>query len=80
MRIATAKDLRQKTAALLTDVRRGQEIVITYRGKQVAVLSPLQKTAHRDLGLAGFGMWRGRGDMRSVERWLRNLRRPRYGR
>ena len=80
MKTASAKDLRQKTAALLTDVRKGQEIIITYRGKQVAVLAPLHKAAHRDLSPAGFGMWRGRGDMRSVERWLRKLRRPRYAR
>ena len=80
MKIATARDLRQKTAALLTDVRRGQEIVITYRGRQIAVLAPLEKASTRDFLPAGFGMWRGRRDMRNVERWLKNLRRARYGR
>jgi prevent-host-death family protein len=37
VKTATAKDLRQKTAALLEEVRRGQPIVTTYRGKSIAV-------------------------------------------
>jgi prevent-host-death family protein len=61
MHTATAKDLRQKTSELLDSVRRGREVVITYRGKQIAVLAPLP---------IAFGMWRRRGDMRDVKRWL----------
>ena len=78
MKTATAKDLRQKTAALLEEVRRGQPVVITYRGKSVAVLTPVKKAQRKTLHPAGFGMWRGRKDMRSVEKWLSKLRRPRY--
>ena len=78
MKTATAKDLRQKTAALLDEVRRGQAVIITYRGKSVAVLSPVKKTTRKTLHPAGFGIWRGRKDMRSAEKWLSKLRRPRY--
>ena len=39
VKTATAKDLRQKTAALLDEVRRGQAVEITYRGKSIAVLA-----------------------------------------
>lgn len=78
MKTATAKDLRQKTAALLDEVRRGQPVVITYRGKSIAVLAPLEKAQRKNLYPAGFGMWRDRKDMRSVEKWLSKLRRPRY--
>jgi len=80
MRIATAKDLRQKTAALLAEVRRGQRVTITYRGKSVAVLAPVEKTERKDLNPIGFGLWRDRQEMRSVEKWLRHLRAPRYTR
>ena len=80
MKTATAKDLRQKTAALLDEVRRGQPVVITYRGKSIAVLAPLEKAGRKSLQPAGFGMWRDRKEMRSVEKWLSKLRRPRYTR
>jgi prevent-host-death family protein len=49
MGTATAKDLRQRTSALLDTVRRGQEVVITYRGKRIAVLAPLNQTADEEL-------------------------------
>ena len=80
MKTATAKDLRQKTAALLEEVRRGQSVVITYRGKSIAVLAPVKKAERKSLHTAGFGMWRDRKDMRSVEKWLSKLRQPRYTR
>jgi len=78
VKTATAKDLRQKTAALLDEVRRGQEVVITFRGKSVAVLAPVKNTKRKGLNPVGFGMWQNRKDIRSVEKWLRSLRQPRY--
>jgi prevent-host-death family protein len=80
VKTATAKDLRQKTAALLDEVRRGQAVVITYRGKSIAVLAPVKKAGRKNLHLAGYGMWRDRKDMRSVEKWLSKVRQPRYKR
>ena len=80
MRIATAKDLRQKTSALLDTVSRGQEVIITYRGKRIAVLSPLDRIAHKELKPIAFGMWRRRRDMRDVTRWLDSRRMPRFPR
>jgi prevent-host-death family protein len=80
MRTATAKDLRQRTSALLDTVRRGQEIIITYRGKRVAVLAPLDRIAHKDLKPIGFSMWRRRRDRRDVTRWLGSRRAPRFPR
>ena len=78
MKTATTKDLRQKTTALLDEVRRGQPVVITHGGKSIAVLAPVKKAERKSLYPAGFGMWRDRKDMRSVEKWLSKLRRPRY--
>jgi prevent-host-death family protein len=77
MRTATAKDLRQKTSELLDNVRRGREVVITYRGKQVAVLAPLDRMTHKELTPTAFGMWRRRRDMRDVKRWLDSRRASR---
>ena len=80
MRTATAKDLRQRTSTLLDSVRRGQEVVITYRGKQIAVLAPLDRIVHKKLTPIAFGMWRRRRDMRDVKRWLDRCRGPRLPR
>ena len=80
MRTATARDLRQKTSALLDTVRRGQEVVITYRGKRIAVLAPLDRIADKELTPVAFGMWRRRRDMRDVARWLDRRRTPRFPR
>jgi prevent-host-death family protein len=84
MPTATAKDLRQRTSALLDSVRRGQEVIITYRGKRIAVLAPLDRIAHRiahkELTPTAFGMWRRRRDMRDVSRWLDSRRAPRFPR
>jgi antitoxin (DNA-binding transcriptional repressor) of toxin-antitoxin stability system len=65
---------------LLDEVRRGHEVIITYRGKSVAVLAPVEKVDRAGLNPIGFGIWQNRKEMRSVERWLRNLRRPRHKR
>jgi prevent-host-death family protein len=80
MRTATAKDLRQRTSTLLDTVRRGQEVVITYRGKRIAVLAPLDRIVHKELTPIAFGMWRRRRDMRDVNRWLDRGRAPRLPR
>jgi len=80
MRTATAKDLRQRTATLLDTVRRGQEVVITYRGKRIAVLAPLDRIVHKELTPIAFGMWRRRRDMRDGKRWLDRCRAPRLPR
>lgn len=80
MRTATAKDLRQRTSALLDTVRRGQEVVITYRGKRIAVLAPLNRIVHKELTPIAFGMWRRRRDMRDVKGWLDSSRAPRLPR
>jgi len=80
MRTATAKDLRQRTSMLLDTVRRGQEVVITYRGKSIAVLAPLDRIVHKELTPIAFGMWRRRRDMRDVKRWMDRGRAPRLPR
>jgi len=80
MRTATAKDLRQRTSMLLDTVRRGQEVVITYRGKRIAVLAPLDRIVHKELTPIAFGMWRRRRDMRDVKRWMDRGRAPRLPR
>ena len=80
VKTATAKDLRYKTSLLLEEVRRGQAVTITYRGKSIAVLAPIDKVERKALKHTGFGLWKGRKDNRNVEQWLNKLRQPRFTR
>ena len=80
MRTATAKDLRNKTALILNEVRKGQAVTITYRSKPIAVLTPIDAKRPKALKAAGFGIWKDRKDNRNVEQWLSKLRQPRFTR
>ena len=80
VKTATAKDLRYKTCLLLDEVRRGQAVTITYRGKSIAALVPIDKVERKALKRTGFGLWKGRKDNRNVEQWLNKLRQPRFTR
>ncbi len=77
---ATAKDLRFKTATLLQAVARGEEVVITYRGKPCARLVPLEEKPDRvgeETGL--YGIWQDREDLPDVDAYVRQLRQGRFG-
>jgi len=75
---ATMRDLRLHTGELLSATDRGETVVITYRGKERAVLSRWQG---RDSGERlernpAFGLWRGRDT--SVDDEIRQIRQPRH--
>lgn len=79
---ATAKDLRVHSKGLLDAVSRGEDVVITFRGKPCARLVPYEKTEkptvvpdkRDDL----FGIWADRIDIESVEEYMQNLRKGRF--
>lgn len=80
MRTATAKDLRSKTSLILDEIRKGQPVTITFRGKSIAVLTPIDAKRPKALKATGFGIWKDRKDNRNVEQWLSKLRQPRFTR
>jgi prevent-host-death family protein len=43
MKTATAKELRDRASSILESVIKGNEVIITMRGKSIAVLKPLGK-------------------------------------
>jgi prevent-host-death family protein len=73
---ATTKDLRLHTRSLLRATDRGEEVVITYRGKRRAKLVPWQEAdCHRNGRNPAFGLWRDRDE--PVDQLVRSLRRGR---
>lgn len=78
---ATAKDLRFNVKQLLETVDRGEEVIITYRGKACAKLVPIEAN-HPDKDHPDedelFGIWKTDEQSADVEQYLRTLRRSRF--
>ena len=74
--IATAKDLRFNISQLFDTLSKGEDIIITYRGKQKAkLISTEYSTTNEKKDDLIFGMWKDR-DI-SVDDTVRNLRKSR---
>ena len=76
MKTVTAKELRLRTSAILEEARKGNEVMITFRGKQTAILKPVNKEAHNFKPI-GFGLWKDRKDMEDVALWVDERRNER---
>ena len=74
---ATAKDLRFQSRELLNTVNRGEEVVITYRGKPCAKLVPYQNEGKKNKEDELFGIWKDHEDIQNIDEYVRNLRKGR---
>ena len=74
---ATAKDLRFQSRELLNTVNRGEEVVITYRGKPCAKLVPYQNEGKKNKEDELFGIWKDHKDIQNIDKYVRNLRKGR---
>lgn len=76
---ATAKDLRFHSKKLLETVARGEEVIITYRGKPFAKLVPLEDAIYdSDSDQELFGIWADYAALESVDEYVRELRKGRF--
>ena len=78
---ATAKELRVHSKELLDAVSRGEDVVITFRGKPCAKLVPYEKSDKPTVSDDKddlFGIWADRIDIESVDEYVRNLRKGRF--
>jgi len=76
---STAKELRFHTKALLDSVKRGEEVIITYRGKPTAKLVPVvEKVKVENESSDLFGMWADKAETKDVENYIRQIRRGRF--
>lgn len=70
--VATAKELRFNISLLFDVLSKGEEVVITYRGKPRAKLVPHTSGNEAPKEDAIFGMWRDRSE--EVDQMVRDLR------
>ncbi len=75
---ATAKDLRFHSKELIDSVTRGEEVVITYRGKPCAKLVPYQDIKNKREKNDLFGIWKDNDLAKDVDSYVRNLRKGRF--
>ena len=75
---ATAKDLRFHSKELIDSVARGEEVVITYRGKPCAKLVPYQDLKNKKEKNTLFGMWKNNEMVENIDAYVRNLRKGRF--
>lgn len=75
---ASAKDLRLHSKGLLDTVSRGEEVVITFRGKPCAKLVPYKPDRARSTGDELFGIWKDNDRVREVDAYVRKMRKGRF--
>jgi len=75
---ATAKDLRFHSKELLDTVSRGEEIIITFRGKPCAKLIPYRNQSKVVAENELFGIWKDNDIVQDVAKFVRGLRKGRF--
>ena len=75
---ATAKDLRFNSKELLDTVNRGEEVVITFRGKPCAKLIPYTEKNNGTVKNQLFGIWKDNNMAQDVDKYVRRLRKGRF--
>ena len=76
---ASAKDLRFHSKELIDTVLRGEEVIITYRGKPTAKLVPLDGNRIKTAGDNKlFGMWKDNERVADVSEFIGKIRKGRF--
>lgn len=75
---ATAKDLRFNSKELIDTVNRGEEVVITFRGKPCARLIPYREEKEEATKNELFGIWKDNDMVQDVDEYIRGLRKGRH--
>ncbi|MFN7096090.1 MAG: type II toxin-antitoxin system Phd/YefM family antitoxin [Gammaproteobacteria bacterium] len=73
---ASVRELRSHTKELLDAVNRGEEVIITSRGKGYAKLVPLAAEATPENEL--FGLWKDNSKTMDVEGFIKKVRASRH--
>lgn len=71
----TAKDLRFNISMLFDVLSKGEDVLITYRGKAKAKLISYNETSNKEKTDSIFGMWKDREE--DVDTMVRNMRKGR---
>ncbi len=74
---ATAKDLRYNLKGIMESVDRGEEVLVTNRGRVKARIVPIGKGIETKQDNPFVGMWKDRKEMQDIDAHVRELRKGR---
>jgi len=76
---ASVVELRHKMKEIMAALDRNEAVTITYRGKDRAVMIPVEQAKRRISASEhpACGMWKNRREMKDVPAWIRKMRRGR---
>jgi prevent-host-death family protein len=74
---ASVKDLRYNLKTILESVDRGEEVLITNRGRVKARIVAADTSTVDAAENPFIGMWKDRTDMKNVEQYVRDMRKGR---
>jgi prevent-host-death family protein len=77
---ASVLDLRMRSTDVMRAVTRGERVLLTYRGRDVAYIVPLRHAGKGGKNVAdtqAFGMWATRLDLVDPAGYVERLRKPR---
>lgn len=75
---AKAKDLRFNSKGLLDTVNRGEEVIITFRGKPCAKLVPYKEKKEGVPNNDLFGIWKDNDAIQDINEYVQSLRKGRF--
>jgi prevent-host-death family protein len=77
---ASAKDMRFHSREILHAVARGEEVIITFRGRPRAKIVPLQNASPSATAEPRrlFGLWKDNPAVANVNRYIRKIRQGRF--
>ncbi len=75
---ATAKDLRFHSKEIIDTVSRGEEVIITYRGKPAAKMIPVKNDVKNKKNNELFGIWKDNNKIKDVNQYIRKIRKGRF--
>ena len=72
------RDLTTQTKRLLAAVERGEEVVITFRGRARAKVVPIEGPPARAAEEELFGIWKDHPETEKVEGYVDRMRKARF--
>ena len=75
--VISTKELRNQLGRVIEHATQAGDVVVTYRGKPVARIVPIDTGEDAALTDELHGMWADRTDLKPVDEWLREARKGR---
>jgi prevent-host-death family protein len=78
----STKELRTRTKEIMEAMKRGEEVIITYRGKPAARIVPIREkedAGHGETDDSLFGVWKDNPAVEDVGEFIDKVRGGRFG-